>query len=165
MLKKQHYAKNLALIRFAVKYYLDEMKRELEHAKRPLEGTFLGAEMLGGGCGDAQRRWTPSPGVWFAGGCIAHLNRTIRRVCESGDPERSAGTEFRYGMLERWFGKSMEPAVKIKLKTPKVFVTVQIPPKIAQKRLLRVLGDTARPELTARRINSLVGSARQSTRD
>ena len=45
MLKKQHYAKNLALIRFAVKYYLDEMKRELEHAKRPLEGTFLGAEM------------------------------------------------------------------------------------------------------------------------
>ncbi len=103
--------------------------------------------------------------VWSAGGCIAHLNRTIRRVCESGDPERSAGTEFRYGMLERWFGKSMEPAVKIKLKTPKVFVTVQIPPKIAQKRLLRDLGDTARPELTARRINSLVESARQSTRD
>ncbi len=62
MLKKQHYAKNLALIRFAVKYYLDEMKRELEHAKRPLEGTLLGAEMLSGSCGDAQRRWAPSPG-------------------------------------------------------------------------------------------------------
>ena len=103
-----------------------------------MEDTFLEAGRLADGCDDAQWVWTPSPGVWSAAGCIAHLNQTnreyvtaIRSVLESGNPERSAATDFRYGVLERWFVKSMEPPVKIKLKAPKVFVPLAVDSKEA----------------------------------
>ena len=128
MLKKQHYAKKLALIGETVKYYIEEMKPDLELARAQLENTFRDGQHLATQYSEAQWLWTPAPGVWSAAGCLEHLNQTnreyisaIRRVVESVDAERSTSAEFRYRLLERWFVKSLEPPVRIKLKAPEVF--------------------------------------------
>ncbi len=105
------------------------MKTDLESAGHQLEATLLEAEKLAADCDDAQWQWTPAAAVWSAGGCIAHLNQVnrayataIRLVLEGGNLQQSAAMEFRYGLLERWFVKSMEPPVKMRLPAPTLFI-------------------------------------------
>ncbi|MEO8130598.1 MAG: DinB family protein [Bryobacteraceae bacterium] len=104
------------------------MKRDLERAGALLKDTLLEAEGLAGSCEEAGWSWKPAPGVWSAAACLAHLNQTnreyvasIRRIVIGGSPMLSDAPLFRYGLLERWFVKSMGPPVKVRLKAPKVF--------------------------------------------
>jgi len=113
------------------------MKPELESLKRQLAESSLEAEKLASDLDDGQWRWSPAAEVWPAGACIAHLNETnrlyiaaIRKMIEDRSPVPSADVSFRYGMLERWFVKSMEPPPKFKMKAPKSFVPITVPSRV-----------------------------------
>lgn len=92
-------------------------------------------ESIAHGLTQDQFQWSPGPGRWSIGECIAHLNATNRTTLptiEEGIAEgRAKGITgagpFKYGFLATKFAASQEPPVTRKFKAPKVF---QPAPKI-----------------------------------
>ena len=78
------------------------------------------------GMDDAAFNWRPEPGVWSVAQCVEHLN--VSAVAFFGVIDHGLQTDpagqgpFRYGWLERWFLRSMEPPVKTKVRARKKFL-------------------------------------------
>ena len=81
------------------------------------------------GLSDAQFNWPPGPGRWSIAECLLHLNvgadvytRLIEIATERGRARGQLATgPFRYGFLSRWFMGLLEPPVRKRYKTPRLF--------------------------------------------
>lgn len=80
----------------------------------------------------------PSASEWSIGECIAHLSTVANQLSKplttairDARAQGKRGEEpFRYGVIGRWFTKSMEPPVKRKSKTFKIYEpTVPVSPE------------------------------------
>ena len=99
---------------------LDEIRAQLEYAK-------LEAERVTSGLSEAQL-WQPPPGGgWSVGECLAHLNIVgegyalrLKPALQKAQNRKGEGP-FRFGLLGRFFVRSLEPDAKPKLKAPKSF--------------------------------------------
>jgi hypothetical protein len=101
------------------------MEPELAGLLEQVQAVRERAGKLVDGLDDAAFNWRPQPGVWSVGQCIEHLNVSaeaffpvIDRALERRLPGRGP---FRYGWLERWFLRVMEPPVKMKTRAGKKF--------------------------------------------
>ena len=73
--------------------------------------------------------WDPGSNRWSIAQCIDHLvvtgNSSVSNIRGAINEARSKGLfsrgPFRYGMIERWFVRQMEPPVKTKFKAPKAY--------------------------------------------
>ena len=101
---------------------LDEYARQYQDLARD-------AERLTDGLSDPQLSWSPAPGRWSIGDCLAHLNavagpyadaleESVARAREEG---LATGAPVRYGWLERWMIRSMEPPPRRRLPAPGIF--------------------------------------------
>jgi hypothetical protein len=109
------------------------MKPDLASTKQGLQESSSDAEKLILSMNDRQWSWSPEPGAWPPSACIEHLNQTnrlyvtaIRECLDNPAAVPSKDASLRYGLLERWFVKSLEPPVKRKWKAPRAFVPVAV---------------------------------------
>lgn len=100
---------------------------EIEDYIRQIEAVRADVHRLALDLTDEEIRRRPSDGGWSVLECVAHLTETarqygpgIRTAVERARAKRQFGTgPFRYGVLQRWLVKSMEPPAKLKVrKTP-----------------------------------------------
>lgn len=108
---------------------LDEYRRQFAALRDEVRELTAGLD-------DEAFNFSPEPGRWSIGQCLAHLNavdRAYARDIERGIAEaheRGAlgrgmagrGTA-RYNFFERWFIRSMEPPVKRRFRAPKAVVS------------------------------------------
>jgi hypothetical protein len=79
---------------------------------------------------DLQFNWRPSPNRWSIALCIDHLlvtgRNSLSHIHETTHEARSkglfSGGPFRYGIIERWFVRQMEPQGRMKFKAPKPYM-------------------------------------------
>jgi hypothetical protein len=79
---------------------------------------------------DAQFNWHPSAHEWSIAECIDHLivtgRRSLSRIHQTVNEARSQGLlsrgPFRYGILEKWMVRLIEPPPRRKFRAPKGYV-------------------------------------------
>lgn len=121
----------------------------LEAARRQFETTVHDARALAGSLSDAELNWQPAPGSWSIGQCLQHLATGTDEVLPAIDRTIATARErqlvsqgpVRYGLLARMMVQSMEPPVKWRMKTNRIF----------QPRSEPLQRDTVLAELTASR--------------
>lgn len=102
---------------------------DLQDYRQQVEAVNVDARDLIEGLSEAPFNWRPTPGHWSIAECLDHLTVTNRELLEnvkaSISDARTRGLTssgpFRYGMIERWLVRSMEPPAKLKFKAPKIF--------------------------------------------
>lgn len=132
----------------------------LEAARQQFETTVQDARALAGSLSDAELNWHPAPGSWSIGQCLQHLATGTDEVLPAIDRtiatarERQLVSEgpVRYGLLARMMVQSMEPPVKWRMKTNRMF----------QPRAEPLQRDAVLVELTASR-GRMLDRVRQST--
>ena len=90
----------------------------------------------------AQFNWRADPKRWSIGQCLEHLTRTVQLYPErietmlSESQQRSGRKQkpYREGAFSRWFIRSMNPPVKLRVPTSK---NVNPPPDLDRARVLR----------------------------
>ena len=90
------------------------------------------AQSLAAGLTRTQFNWSPEPGRWSIGQCLAHLNTVnggdvapLRDAIQAGKARNQTGEgPFRYGFFSRKFVASMEPPPTRKFKAPKYYEPV-----------------------------------------
>lgn len=105
------------------------LTRELQELCRQFEAIRADAIRLLGDLTDQQFNWDPGSNRWSIAQCIDHLvitgNSSISNIHLATDEARSRGLlsrgPFRYGIIERWFVRQMEPPVKLKFRAPKPY--------------------------------------------
>ena len=102
---------------------------ELAEYEKQFTANRREAAVLCSGLSDAQFNWAPEPGRWSIAECLGHLNvgadvyiRLIEHATERGRARGLLATgPFRYGFLSRWFMGLLEPPVRTRYKTPRLF--------------------------------------------
>jgi hypothetical protein len=105
------------------------MDFDLRDLQLQFEDSLADGHRIGQGLSPAQFNWRPAEGRWSVAECLDHLNVTNRLYLDqiqiTIDRARRKGIignpPFRYGRIESWFVKQMNPPVKLKLKTPGEF--------------------------------------------
>jgi hypothetical protein len=105
------------------------LTEELQDLCRQFEAIRADASSLLGDLTDAEFNWQPGSNQWSVGQCIDHLvvtgNSSLSWIRVAVDDARSRGLvsqgPFRYGMVEKWFVRQMEPPVKLKFKAPRAY--------------------------------------------
>lgn len=95
------------------------------------------------GLSGAQFNWRPGPGRWSIAECLLHLivgadvfTHQIEIATDRGWARGQLATQpFRYGLLSRWLMGSLEPPVRRRYNTPRLFD----PPPGVQHRVTAVL--------------------------
>lgn len=101
----------------------------LDAARRQFETTEREAQALAGRLSDAEFNWQPAPGSWSIGQCLQHLATGTDAVLPAIDRAIAAAREHmwmaqgpvRYGLFARMMVTSMEPPVKWRMKTNRIF--------------------------------------------
>lgn len=105
------------------------MTPELGDLVRQLDAVKAGGQALCAGLTASQFNWRPGPGRWSIAECLVHLNVstscTLPAFDRAIEQRRTAPGPFRYGWFARWMVRSMEPPVKWRMKTFKIF---EVPP-------------------------------------
>jgi hypothetical protein len=104
------------------------MHPELEAVRREIEDTRLRGLDLVDSLTSEQINWRFADGTWSIAECIEHLSLTneqyggtIASALEGAARNSPPGTQVKYGWLERFLVRQMEPPVKLKFKAPKAF--------------------------------------------
>jgi hypothetical protein len=111
------------------------------------------ARELTAGLSPAQLNWRPSPKRWSIAQCLEHLTRTVMLYPERVEAmlveakQRAARREkpYRESAFSRWFVRSMNPPVKLRVPTTK---QVNPPPDLDAERVKREF-DAAHERLTS----------------
>jgi hypothetical protein len=101
----------------------------LEAVRAQFEATEGAARALAGSLSDADFNWQPAPGSWSIGQCLQHLATGTDEVLPAIDRAIATAREHqwmalgpvRYGWLARLMVTSMEPPVKWRMKTNRMF--------------------------------------------
>ncbi len=102
---------------------LDEYRRQFEAGRDD-------ARQLIAGLDREQLNWSPAPGKWSIAQCLVHLNsvdrayvrRLERGIEEARERGRTGVGKIRYGLLERWLIRSMEPPPRRRFPAPRPVV-------------------------------------------
>ena len=113
---------------------VDEYRQEFER----LAGE---ADALVAPLTDDQFNWNPAPGSWSIAECIDHLNVTARVYLPRFDEGIAEGVRrglygegpFTHDVVGRLFVRSMEPPVRLRVKTSAVF---QPPPRRSRSEIM-----------------------------
>lgn len=114
---------------------------EIEGFRQQFERLAAQADALVSPLSDEQFAWQPAPDVWSVAQCIEHLNTAARvylpridaTIADATRRGRYGEGPFRYGWLSRLMVRSMEPPVRLKLKTPVVY---QPPPQRSRHEIM-----------------------------
>ena len=101
----------------------------LAAARQQFETTEREALAIAGSLSDAEFNWQPAPGSWSIGQCLQHLATGTDRVLPAIDRAIATALErqlmaqgpVRYGFFARMMVTSMEPPVKWRMKTNRIF--------------------------------------------
>lgn len=132
----------------------------LESAREQFETTVQDARALTGSLSEAEFNWRPAPGRWSIGQCLQHLATGTDEVLPAIDRTIAAARQrqlvlqgpVRYGVFSRMMVRSMEPPVKWRMKTNRMF----------QPRAESLQREAVLAELTASR-GRILDRVRQST--
>jgi hypothetical protein len=102
---------------------------EVDAFRSEFERLSTEADALVAPLSDAQFNWQPVPGAWSVAQCIDHLNVAARQYLPSLDEGianairrgQYAEGPFTYNWFGRLFVRTMEPPVRLKVKTPASF--------------------------------------------
>jgi hypothetical protein len=125
------------------------MTEELSGYLRQIEAVKREAEVFLAGMTDVQFNWRPGSERWSIAQCFDHLNVATRRTFPAFDRAiadarargLSAPGPFRYGWFTRWMVGSMEPPVKRRQRTFKIFLPAQETPLAATLAEFRTVQD------------------------
>src|SRR5918996_5798168 len=114
---------------------------EIDAFRREFERLSSEADALVAPLSDAQFNWQPAPAAWSVAQCIDHLNITARQYLPSLDEGiadairrgQYAEGPFAYNWIGRLFVRTMEPPVRLKVKTPASF---QPPPSRSRHEIM-----------------------------
>lgn len=103
---------------------------ELEDLRAQILAITEDARQLFASLNQQQFNWRPQAGVWSIAECIEHLNVSAKlyfpmldaKIHEGHEKKIFAPEPFRYSWFNNWFVRTLEPPVKLKVKTPKAFV-------------------------------------------
>ncbi|HEU5262852.1 MAG TPA: DinB family protein [Gemmatimonadales bacterium] len=109
------------------------MNEELQDYLQQIEAVKRDAQALVSGLSNAQFNSRPGPGRWSIGECLVHLNVAVTTTLPAFDRGIERGWtrglmgqgRFRYGWFANWMVRSMEPPVKRRMRTVKIF---EVPP-------------------------------------
>jgi DinB superfamily len=132
----------------------------LEAVREQFEATEREGRALAGSLSEAEFNWQPAPGRWSIGQCLQHLATGTDEVLPAIDRAITTAQEqqwmaqgpVRYGLFARMMVTSMEPPVKWRMKTNRMF----------QPRAELLHRDGVLAELTASR-GRMLDRVRQST--
>jgi hypothetical protein len=121
---------------------------------------------------DNQLTWQPGSNQWSIAQCVDHLVVTgcnsLSHMTQAISEARLKGLlsegPFRYGMLERWFVRQMEPNAKMRFKAPKAYLPIRdrLPSEIVtsfyglQEDFLQCIEDANGINLSRVRVNNAV---------
>jgi hypothetical protein len=105
------------------------LAEDLQNLNQQFESIKSEAHTLLGDLTEIQFNWQASPNRWSIAQCIDHLLVTggdsLSNMHRAINEARSKGLfsrgPFRYGVIERWFVRQMEPRARMKLKAPKAY--------------------------------------------
>jgi hypothetical protein len=105
------------------------LAEDLQNYQRQFESIKIDAQNLLGDLNELQFNWRPGSDRWSIAQCIDHLVVTGRsslvNIHRAINEARSRGLlsagPFRYGVIEKWFVRQMEPPAKMKFKAPKAY--------------------------------------------
>ncbi|MBV9888803.1 MAG: DinB family protein [Acidobacteria bacterium] len=88
---------------------------------------YADAQLFMSGVTEAQAAWRPSPAAWCIAECLDHLaltNRIYIRAMQCAAAAARGANKLRRrpalpGFLGAWFVRSLEPPIKLKIKSPK----------------------------------------------
>jgi DinB superfamily len=103
---------------------------DLQNYQRQFESIKTDAQNLLGDLNELQFNWQPSSDRWSIAQCIDHLvvtgRSSLSNIHRAVNEARSKGLlspgPFRYGLIEKWFVRKMEPPAKMKFKAPKAYM-------------------------------------------
>jgi len=101
----------------------------LDAARGQFEGTEREARALAASLSETEFNWQPAPWSWSIGQCLQHLaNGTDavlpaidRAIASAREHQWMAQGAVRYGLFARMMVNSMEPPVKWRMKTNRIF--------------------------------------------
>lgn len=101
----------------------------LEAVRQQFEATDREARGLAGTLSESEFNWNPAAGSWSIGQCLLHLATGTDKVLPAIDRTIAAARErqwvtqgpVRYGLFARMMVTSMEPPVKWRMKTNRMF--------------------------------------------
>jgi hypothetical protein len=102
---------------------------EIDDLRTQFESLSAQGDALVAALNDVQFTWQPQPAIWSVAQCIEHLNVTARLYLPKLDEaiadaiRRGVYGEgpFTYNWIGRFAVRSMEPPVRMRMRTPKTF--------------------------------------------
>ena len=103
---------------------------DLQNYHQQFQSIKLDAQEILADLTDIHLAWQPGKDRWSIAQCIDHLlvtgNNSLSNIRTAINEARSKGLfsegPFRYGVLERWFVRQMEPPAKIRFKAPRAYL-------------------------------------------
>jgi len=103
---------------------------DLQNYHRQFESIKTDAQNLLGDLNELQFNWQPGTDRWSIAQCIDHLvvtgRSSLSNIRRAVNEARSKGLfspgPFRYGLIEKWFVRQMEPPAKMMFKAPKAYM-------------------------------------------
>src|SRR6267378_3510421 len=103
---------------------------DLQNYHRQFESIKTDAQSLLGDLSELQFNWHPGSDRWLIAQCIDHLvvtgRSSLSNIRRAINKARSKGLSspgpFRYGLIERWFVRQMEPPARMTFKAPKAYM-------------------------------------------
>lgn len=104
------------------------MRLDPAAAARDFRAAAQDARDLAAGLSELHFQWRPAPEKWSIGECLDHLNnawgmlpRFDRRIAQGKEKGLSGTGPFRAGFLAAFYIRSIEPPVRLRLPSPKLY--------------------------------------------
>jgi hypothetical protein len=102
---------------------------DLQNYHRQFESIKTDAQSLLGDLNELQFNWQPGTDRWSIAQCVDHLvvtgRSSLANIHRAINEARTKGLfspgPFRYGLIEKWFVRQMEPPVRMTFKAPKAY--------------------------------------------
>ena len=103
---------------------------ELQNYHQQFQSIKIEAQNLLTDLTDVQFNWRPDTDRWSISQCIDHLvvtgRNSLSHIDRAINEARAKGLfsqgPFRYGLIESWFVRQMEPRARMRFKAPKVYL-------------------------------------------
>lgn|SRR5262249_26656493 len=103
---------------------------DLQNYHQQFQSIKIDAQDLLAGLSEIQFNWRPGANRWSIAQCLDHLlvtgRNSLSNIHVAINDARSKALfsqgPFRYGVLEKWFVRQMEPPARIRFKAPKAYV-------------------------------------------
>ena len=106
------------------------LAEDLQNYHQQFQSIIVDAHTILADLTDTEFAWQPNKDRWSIAQCIDHLlvtgHNSLSNIHHAIDEARSKGQfsegPFRYGVIERWFVRQMEPPTRIRFKAPKAYL-------------------------------------------